>query len=53
MDPVTHAAAGVLISQLLPGPARGWSALASVSFSLDGARAKPMMASGGQNPSGK
>ena len=34
MDPVTHVAAGVLISQLLPGPARGWSALAGVLFGL-------------------
>ncbi len=34
MDPVTHVAAGVLISQVLPGPARGWSALAGVLFGL-------------------
>jgi inner membrane protein len=34
MDPVTHVAAGVLLSQLLPGPARGWSALAGVLFAL-------------------
>ncbi len=31
MDPVTHVATGVLISQMLPGPARGWSALAARS----------------------
>jgi inner membrane protein len=34
MDPVTHAAAGVLISQVLPGPSRGWSALAGAAFAL-------------------
>ncbi len=34
MDPVTHVAAGVLISQVLPGPAWGWSALAGVVFGL-------------------
>ncbi len=34
MDPVTHAAAGLLISQLLPGPSRGWSALAGTAFAL-------------------
>jgi inner membrane protein len=34
MDPVTHVAAGALISQLLPGPSRGWSALAGVIFAL-------------------
>ena len=34
MDPVTHVAAGVLLSQLLPGPTRGWSALAGVLFGL-------------------
>ncbi len=34
MDPVTHVAAGVVISQLMPGPSRGWSALAGVVFGL-------------------
>ena len=34
MDPVTHLAAGVLISQVLPGPSRGWSALAGAAFAL-------------------
>ncbi len=34
MDPLTHVAAGVLISQVLPGPARGWSALAGALFGL-------------------
>ncbi len=34
MDPVTHIATGVLISQVLPGPARGWSALAGALFGL-------------------
>ena len=34
MDPVTHAAAGALISQVLPGPARGWNLLAGVLLSL-------------------
>ena len=34
MDPVTHVAAGVLISQVLPGPSRGWSALAGAAFAL-------------------
>jgi inner membrane protein len=34
MDPVTHVAAGVLISQMMPGPSRGWSALAGTAFAL-------------------
>lgn len=34
MDPVTHVAAGVLISQMMPGPTRGWSALAGAAFAL-------------------
>jgi len=34
MDPVTHVAAGVLISQVMPGPSRGWSALAGTVFAL-------------------
>lgn len=34
MDPVTHVAAGVLISQVMPGPSRGWSALAGAAFAL-------------------
>ena len=34
MDPVTHVAAGALISQVLPGPSRGWSAAAGVAFAL-------------------
>ena len=34
MDPLTHVAAGALISQVLPGPSRGWSAAAGVAFAL-------------------
>jgi len=34
MDPVTHAAAGLAISQVLPGPSRGLSALAGLAFAL-------------------
>jgi inner membrane protein len=34
MDPVTHVAAGALISQVLPGPSRVWSAAAGVAFAL-------------------
>jgi len=34
MDPVTHVAAGVLISQVMPGPSRGWSTLAGAAFAL-------------------
>ncbi len=34
MDPVTHVAAGALISQVLPGPSRLWSAVAGVTFAL-------------------
>lgn len=30
MDPVTHVAASVLLSQALPAPSRGWAALAGV-----------------------
>lgn len=34
MDPVTHVATGVLISQLLPAPSRFWAALAGAAFAL-------------------
>jgi len=34
MDPVTHAAAGLLLSQVLPGPSRAWSALAGLAFAF-------------------
>ena len=34
MDPLTHVAAGALISQVLPGPSRVWSAVAGVAFAL-------------------
>ncbi len=34
MDPVTHVTAGLLISQLAPGPSRAWSAVAGVIFTL-------------------
>jgi inner membrane protein len=34
MDPVTHVAAGLLLSQVLPGPSRAWSALAGLGFAL-------------------
>jgi len=34
MDPVTHVAAGLLLSQVLPGPSRVWSALAGLGFAL-------------------
>jgi inner membrane protein len=34
MDPITHAAAGLAISQVLPGPSRGLSALAGLAFAL-------------------
>ncbi|MFZ5453978.1 MAG: metal-dependent hydrolase [Thermodesulfobacteriota bacterium] len=34
MDPVTHVATGVLLSQLLPAPSRWWAALAGIVLSL-------------------
>lgn len=34
MDPVTHVASGLLLSQLLPAPSRWWAALAGVIFSV-------------------
>ena len=34
MDPLTHVAAGVLISQLVPTPSRFWSAVAGAAFAL-------------------
>jgi inner membrane protein len=34
VDPVTHVAAGVLISQLVPMPSRFWGAVAGVAFGL-------------------
>ncbi len=34
MDPITHAASGVLLSQLIPAPSRGWAALAGVILAV-------------------
>ncbi len=34
MDPLTHVAAGVICSQLVPAPSRWWAALAGVIFAL-------------------
>jgi len=34
VDPVTHVASGLLLSQLLPAPSRWWAALAGVIFSV-------------------
>src|SRR5208337_2581403 len=34
MDPVTHLATGLIISQLIPGPSRWWSALAGAIFAV-------------------
>ncbi len=34
MDPVTHAAAGVALSQFVPAPSRGWAALAGIFFAV-------------------
>ena len=34
MDPVTHVASGLLLSQLLPAPARGWAAVAGVILAV-------------------
>lgn len=34
MDPVTHVASGLLLSQLMPAPARGWAALAGVILAV-------------------
>jgi inner membrane protein len=34
MDPVTHVTAGVLLSQLIPGPSRAWSMVAGLIFTL-------------------
>jgi len=34
MDPVTHVTTGVVLSQLLPAPSRGWAALAGILFAL-------------------
>ncbi|MEW6659745.1 MAG: metal-dependent hydrolase [Thermodesulfobacteriota bacterium] len=34
MDPVTHVASGLLLSQLIPAPSRGWAAAAGVIFSV-------------------
>ncbi|MBI4642926.1 MAG: metal-dependent hydrolase [Deltaproteobacteria bacterium] len=34
MDPVTHVASGLLLSQLIPAPSRGWAALAGVILAV-------------------
>lgn len=34
MDPLTHVATGVAISQLVPSPSRGWAALAGFLFAI-------------------
>jgi inner membrane protein len=34
MDPVTHLATGLIVSQLIPGPSRWWSALAGAIFAV-------------------
>jgi len=34
VDPVTHVASGLLLSQLIPSPSRAWAALAGVILSL-------------------
>jgi inner membrane protein len=34
MDPVTHVAAGLLLSQIMPGPSRVWSVLAGLGFAF-------------------
>ena len=34
MDPLTHAASGLLLSQLIPAPSRGWAALAGVILAV-------------------
>jgi inner membrane protein len=34
VDPVTHVSAGLLLSQLFPGPSRVWSAVAGLVFTL-------------------
>ncbi|MFZ2088566.1 MAG: metal-dependent hydrolase [Desulfobaccales bacterium] len=34
MDPLTHAVAGVAISQFVPAPSRGWAALAGIFFAI-------------------
>ncbi len=34
MDPLTHLATGVICSQLLPAPSRGWAALAGAIFAV-------------------
>jgi len=34
VDPVTHVAAGLLISQLVPTPSRFWGAMAGIAFGL-------------------
>lgn len=34
MDPVTHVASGLLLSQLIPAPSRGWAAVAGVILAL-------------------
>ncbi len=34
MDPVTHVTSGLLLSQVLPGPSRAWSAVAGLVFTL-------------------
>jgi inner membrane protein len=34
VDPLTHVASGLLLSQLLPAPSRGWAALAGVILAL-------------------
>ena len=34
MDPLTHVASGVLLSQLIPAPSRWWAALAGVIFAV-------------------
>ncbi len=34
MDPLTHVAAGVALSQFVPSPSRGWAALAGLFFAI-------------------
>jgi len=34
VDPVTHVASGLLLSQLIPSPSRGWAAAAGVIFAV-------------------
>ena len=34
MDPLTHVATGVALSQFVPSPSRGWAALAGFLFAI-------------------